>query len=327
MLNYIANHKKIYWALIVACFVFFRLSIWTGSYLSDFWIFNYVGHDWFNGGKLYVTAWDHKAPTIFVIYGLMDKIWGTNLILTHVFTTLLAAIDTLFFYKISHAWFNYNKHLTKLSLLVYVVVRNLPFLNSDSHITESYIILFFNIALWLYIKNKANLTNKTILLIGLCFGLMFWLKVNSILLVLPITYYIFRDNFGLNTLRNLCLLILPTFLIGIMYSSYFYSMGTWRDFYIASFEYNSKYNWVGYFDFGNFRYAKLHNSVVNLIVFVPFIYPIINYFRNYSFDLIHLYVVIFGVFLLSTPLLLPYYYLPFATIFSIVTVYALISTK
>ena len=315
---YLLKKKYLYWSILILTFILFRIPIWSGSDLSDFWVFNYVGHDWLSGGKLYVSAWDHKAPLIFLIYGIYDKLWGTSLIFTQVFTTSLVILDTLFFYKIAKLWFNNDINKTKIALLVYVVARNLPFLNLDGSTTENYTIIFMNIGFWLFLKYRNNLKPSKLFLIGLMFGLVFWLKANCFIFALPICYLIYRE--AKNKLLTVINLFLPLVLLGLIHLGYFSLQGTLRDFYIAAFEYNSKYN-LANIPKNSFKdFVKIRiNTLVSLIPFVPIS---IYYFWKQKFSILHCYLLLFAFFIIITFGFNGYYYLPFVTVLSLVTVYA-----
>src|SRR5664279_772990 len=96
----ILNKPAYFWVLVVFVFIVARIATWGYPFDSDHWIFYYVGHNWFHGGTLYVTAWDHKPPMIFVFNGLMSLMFGGNIVWHRIWLTALSILDIALFWQL-----------------------------------------------------------------------------------------------------------------------------------------------------------------------------------------------------------------------------------
>ena len=130
MLKKILSNTTYFWITLIAVFIISRLATWFFPFDSDHWIFYYMGKIWAQGGSLYVDAFDHKPPIIYLINAFMFICFHDDLIWHRIFFTLWAIGGAYVFYLISGRIFNtiFSKdsiYLTRLSLLLYVFWTNL----------------------------------------------------------------------------------------------------------------------------------------------------------------------------------------------------------
>src|SRR5690606_800577 len=109
----------------------------------------YVGQNWIvDGGSLYVDAWDHKPPMIFLLNGVMALLLGDNIVLHRIWLTAFAVLDSWLFYLLArqvlprmldavHSGID-RTVAVRLALLLYVFLRNLSQFTSSGNNTENY---------------------------------------------------------------------------------------------------------------------------------------------------------------------------------------------
>ena len=96
------GNRWLFGLTLVVVFALARVATWGYPFDSDHWIFYYVGHNWIvGGGDLYVDAWDHKPPMIFLFNGIMAALFGDNIVLHRIFLTALTVLDVWLFYLVA----------------------------------------------------------------------------------------------------------------------------------------------------------------------------------------------------------------------------------
>ncbi|OIP25237.1 hypothetical protein AUK11_01010 [bacterium CG2_30_37_16] len=252
----IVTNNNFFWSILVLLFIVSRLATWFYPYDSDHWIFYYVGKMFAEGGVLYISAWDHKPPIIFVINAIMHLILSDNIIFHRILFTLFAIFDCFLFYrlaliitkKINTKEFTY---LSRISLLFYVFFRNLSQFTSSGNNTENFGLTFLLLMVLSYFSYLNNKKSRYLLASGFCFSILFFLKGNFALFSLPIILNIIISN--LKTLkriiRQLFLYGLPLAFHTLIWLLYFYKNDAINDFFTASFIFSSKYMksaWAGH---------------------------------------------------------------------------------
>ncbi|PIX98917.1 hypothetical protein COZ22_03860, partial [bacterium (Candidatus Howlettbacteria) CG_4_10_14_3_um_filter_37_10] len=202
----IVTNNNFFWSILVLLFIVSRLATWFYPYDSDHWIFYYVGKMFAEGGVLYISAWDHKPPIIFVINAIMHLILSDNIIFHRILFTLFAIFDCFLFYrlaliitkKINTKEFTY---LSRISLLFYVFFRNLSQFTSSGNNTENFGLTFLLLMVLSYFSYLNNKKSRYLLASGFCFSILFFLKGNFALFSLPIILNIIISN--LKTLKRI----------------------------------------------------------------------------------------------------------------------------
>jgi 4-amino-4-deoxy-L-arabinose transferase-like glycosyltransferase len=249
-----------FWAVLGLVFVLARVATWGYPFDSDHWWFFYVGRTWFHGGDLYVAAWDHKPPLVFLINGLMSLALGDDLVLHRIWLTALTVLDIALFAvllrtlirpligDLDSLWT--PSTLEKVALLLYVFFRNLSQFTASGNDTEAYGLILL-LAMWLaYLAFRRTGNMWQLALAGLCFSFLFVLKENYLLLVIPVGVLVLLQHrrspprLALESIVFLAPLVLQV----LAWIAYFWSRGTLREAYIACFTFSAKYAgsaWAG----------------------------------------------------------------------------------
>lgn len=256
MVNSILHNPVHFWIMAAVLFCLARLATWGYPYDSDHWIFYYIGKDWFEGGMLYVTAWDHKPPMIFLFNGLMHLFTGDNIILHRVWLTAISAFTVVLFYKLAHkivpglslAVFKHkdaarDNRLAKISVLVFTFLTSLSQFSSSGNNTENYGLLFL-VAMWLcYYRYVESKRVRSLVLAGACLSVLFFLKGTFLLFGIPIAILLllsYRKSFS-ELARLLLAFGLPVLVHAGFWLWYFGHQGLLQEFWVASFGFSAKY--------------------------------------------------------------------------------------
>lgn len=285
----ILSNPTYFWIAIILVYILSRIATWCYPFDSDHWIFYYIGKNWIDGGSLYVSAWDHKPPLIFLFNGLMSLICGENIILHRIWLSGLSIIDIFLFYKVLKivipSLFEKIKTkinsdiIIKIGLLLYIFLRNLSQFTSSGNNTENYGLIFV-LGMWLsYLSFRKDKKWYKILLAGFCCSVLFFLKGNFLLLGLPIGILLLIDN--LKSIKNFIgygfVFVTPIIIQTFAWIWYFSTKGTLNDFWIASFGFSAKYSssaWNG----------DLSNNIILLLTTLILIIPAILFFVFYLRD-------------------------------------------
>ncbi len=244
-----------YWGLVAITFVVCRFSTWSYPYDSDHWIFYYVGNNWFHGGSLYVTAWDHKPPVIFFINGLMSIILGDNIILHRIFFTLVALLGIYMFYLLAKLLLpQLIKSRTELAIKVSVIIftfwSSLQQFTSSGNNNENFGLVFYLGMLLSYFTYRRDRKIWQLFASGVCFSILFFMKGNFLLLGVPIGILMLVDFYKdfAKLVGHSLIFVLPLFVQAGAWASYFAAKGTLNEAIIACFSFSAKYStsaWKG----------------------------------------------------------------------------------
>lgn len=339
----VLNKPAYFWTLVVLVYVVVRVATWGYPYDSDHWIFYYVGKIWAHGGTMYVSAWDHKPPLIFVFNDLMYLMFGGNIVLHRIWLTLLSVVDIALFWQlikqVAPVLIQNTKDkiqkadlFTKLGLLLYVFWRNLSQFTSSGNNTENYGLIFFLGMLLSYLSFRKDQKWWKMFVSGACFSVLFFLKGNFLLLGVPIGLLLLVDNW--KSIRKFfgygIVFATPLLLQAGFWTYYFNSKNALSDFFIASFLFSAKYAksaWSG----------DVSNNIVLILTLLIFLLPMLLFFAVYLKDAKrnlknHDYLLVGLTFLAGLGLTIgvgsfyPYYFLIFMPISVIIMVYALFRT-
>lgn len=244
-----------FWTALVAVYVLSRIGTWLYPFDSDHWIFYYVGANWLHGGSLYVTAFDHKPPLIFLFNGLMSWAVGSSIVAHRAIFTLLSILDIYLFYrlcrrvaprfqKVDAALF------TQVALLVYVFWRDLSQFTGSANNDENIALPIVLAMLLAYLSFREDGKAWKLLGAGACLSFLFYFKPNFVLLGLPIVVLLavaYRRQLG-RLIGYYVLLGIPLVLQSVAWFAYFSARGTLHDFVLGAFLFSSKYAssaWAG----------------------------------------------------------------------------------
>lgn len=252
------DHPFVFWFIVAGVYGVARIATWGYPYDSDHWIFYYVGKIWSEGGALYVNAWDHKPPLIFVFNAFMNLIAGDNIVLHRIWLTFVSIVTALLFYGVAkrvipqlltlHAHHDNNlapraRFLARIALLVFVFLANLSQFTSSGNNTENYG-LFFLVGMWYaYYLFTERRRWWYLALAGAGLSCLFFLKGTFILFGLPLVILlIVRGRKSLGELASSLLIFgAPLVIQAAWWVWYFVQQGTFNDFIVASFSFSAKY--------------------------------------------------------------------------------------
>jgi 4-amino-4-deoxy-L-arabinose transferase-like glycosyltransferase len=288
----LTGNRWLFGLTLVVVFALARVATWGYPFDSDHWIFYYVGQNWVvGGGDLYVDAWDHKPPMIFLFNGIMAALFGDNIVLHRIFLTALTVLDVWLFYQLAKKVMPAlmrgirsnadSATVIKLTLLLYVFLRNLSQFTSSGNNTEAFAIIFLLTMVLCYLNFVETGKWWWMLLAGCSLGILFWFKANLLLLgaVLGLFMLIYGWKNKGQLVRDVALFVLPLLLISAGWFGYFWSIGTVNDFIVASFTFSSKYAasaWSG----------KVSSNILLVITTAALVVPTLAFFVLYFRDFV-----------------------------------------
>ncbi|MEI6266383.1 MAG: glycosyltransferase family 39 protein [bacterium] len=330
------NTPKYFFPLLVLVYFLSRLPVWLYPFDSDHWIFYYVGKNWFHGGTLYLTAWDHKPPIIFLINGLMSVILGDNIILHRILFSFVGLFSVYLMYlllKLVVPRFKLKSPQLAINtgILIFVILTNVAQFTSSGNDTENFALPFLIGMILSYLSFRNSNKYWQLLVSGICLSFMFFLKGNFLLLAMPIGFFVIFDN-----LKNIKKMFmdgfifgLPLFLHSLIWIVYFALHNGLQDFLIATFIFSAKYSgsaWVG-----QLSSMKTFYFMVSLASPIIIIAPIYYFFlfkkgrkiAEYNFFALTLLFCFIAFFSVGLPYL--YYFLIAMPIYTITAIYSIFS--
>ncbi len=329
------SEPKLFWPVVAITFFVSRLGTWLYPFDSDHWIFFYVGKNWFHGGSLYLTAWDHKPPIIFFINGLMSLVTD-NIVIHRIFFTLVAILGCYLFYRLlkkilPKLQIKQVDLAVKVGLLTYVFWVNLSQFTSSANNTENFGVIFLLAMLLSYLSYREKGNLWWLFATGIFMSILFFLKGNFILLALPIGLYIIIENRKdfWKIIRDGIVFVTPLIIHAGLWIWYFGSPSRINDFVIATLQFSAKYSssaWVGQLS-GLAKFYTLVAIASPLLIVVPIWYLAIykRNFKKFEYGFIAMILTLGTVafFAVGVPYL--YYFLVMFPIYMIAVVYLLFS--
>jgi 4-amino-4-deoxy-L-arabinose transferase-like glycosyltransferase len=326
-----------YWSLIIVTFIVSRVGTWLYPFDSDHWIFFYVGKNWFHGGSLYVTAWDHKPPVIFFLNGLMSLL-SNDIVVHRILITGFTLLDIYLFYLLAKMLASklitkpkIEETFVKLSLLLYVFWRNLlPFTSSGNNNENFGLVVYLGMLIG-YFSFREDRKWWKLVLSGLFFSVLFFMKGNFLLLAAPVGIMLLVEYFrDLKKFLTYAFAFgLPLLLMAGTWVAYFSSKGSLNEFIFATFTFSAKYStsaWKG--DLSNLNiFYLLVAFAAPLIIMVP-IYTFAKTWQKRS-DHTYLFFALtfvfgsFAFFAVGVPYL--YYFLILMPVYSLMGAYLLLN--
>ena len=332
-----ANNYQ-FFSFLVGFYILTRLSTWFYPVDNDHWIFWTVARDWVTGGKLYVTAWDHKPPVIFLFNALLYILGDNNLWVHRFVITLFSFLGVILFYQLLQLLFSGNDQpetnlKVRLSVIIYVFWINLSHISAGGNNTENFGIVFLLISYLTYFYFWKFKKWFYLLISGLGISILFFLKPNFILFFTPILidliFFKVKPFSLIKLVKIIFLLGLPMIIHACFWLIYFHFNNSLYEFFIASFLFNSKYlatGWLG----------KVSGQLIFILIVLPIILSLVFtgfylFSKKILFSKTEWYNPVFVVsWLITSALYLiilgtfyPYYYLMVIPILSILVALAL----
>ncbi|MEI6237886.1 MAG: glycosyltransferase family 39 protein, partial [Candidatus Saccharibacteria bacterium] len=278
-----------FWLIALVVFAVSRISTFLFPYDSDHWIFYYIGRRWVDGATLYVDMWDHKSPLIYLYNGALHILFGGNIWAHRIIFAFIALLVLWLFYKTTlllykAAKINNYVFVARITTLLFAFLANLSEFTNSGNNNENLGLIFLISTLYLYLKYRQNNKKQYLLLLsGVLAGFVFLLKANFAILLLPIVIdLVITHRKDIHRLvGGLAIFAFGTLLQLLGWALYFKSTGTFKHFYIASFEFNSKYIKALGWDF-NAPGIKIFIGILLLLLifFAPFLARAMCEFRH-----------------------------------------------
>lgn len=310
----VTRHPLGFWIALIVVFALARLATWGYPYDSDHWIFYYVGRDWIvDGGDLYVTAWDHKPPMIFLMNGIMAALLGDNIVLHRIWLTVFAVLDCWLFAllakrvlpglldRVDHAGAGGSPRIdrvvaVRLTVLAYVFFRNLSQFTDSGNNTEGYGVILVLLLVLAYLKFADTGRLRWLALAGLACGVLFWFKGNFLIfggiigVLLLIHGWKTRGQGWGRLILQVLVYIAPIVLVALGWFAYFAARGTFDDFWLASFGFSALYAtsaWAGKVSANILLIVTTAALMVPaLILFVVYLRDLKAQWRSLSYQLV-----------------------------------------
>ena len=214
---------------------------------QDLSLYGFIGREILNGKILYRDLWDIKPPGIYYLSALALKIFGDSSHSLIIIGLLFSILFMIILYLFCIEFFDFKTAFV-ISIL-FSLISSDPNLLIDLPNTEVYINFFILCGIFSFLLNLKTSKDIFIILSGICIGIASIFKTvvfphMFIIIILLIT----KNNF-LNNKNNikilikyLLYLIMPTILIWIFCSLYFFTKNSFNDFFEANFLYTLKYS-------------------------------------------------------------------------------------
>lgn len=250
----IAKNNTVFWLTLIAVFSIARIATWGFPFDSDHWIFYYVGHNWIvEGGDVYVDAFDHKPPMIFLVNGIMAALLGDNIVLHRLWLTAFAIFDTWLFYLLARRVLPgllggvksgvEPMVAVRLSVLLYAFFRNLSTFTNSGNNTEAYGLILVLLLVLSFLKFTDTGAWWWLALAGLSCGVLFWFKGNFLIFgaIVGVLLLVHGWRTPARLAVHVLVYIVPIVLVSLAWFAYFWSQGTFDDFWLASFGFSALY--------------------------------------------------------------------------------------
>lgn len=212
---------------------------------SDSETFIVMGKLFLRGEVPYIDFFDHKGPIIIFIEALALQLHPDNRTAVFIFQFILLLILLCFMYKMLRRYVNEVKSMIiiLLTMCYYAPVY------CNGNLTEEYSLLFiflpFYYTLRFLFEKEYTLKPIKMLIIGLCCGVLIWLRLNNMavvcacLLLFFIDYCLKKD--WLNLVKLVGFVSLGVLIISVPILLYFYSLNSLDELLYATFTFNFKY--------------------------------------------------------------------------------------
>lgn len=192
----IHNTYWIYPLLIVTAFLYLSVFSFATSplywdYISDNGTFIMLGKLFLDGRVPYLEYFDHKGPILIFIEALGLSLSSNDRTGIFILQVLELSITLTFFY---HAARCLLSTLNSLTVLLVALVF-FTFTIEGGNLSEEHSLPFLSFTLWLTLRFWLSPENQIktlhLLLIGICGGMLFWLRLNNMGIVCACTLFIF----------------------------------------------------------------------------------------------------------------------------------------
>jgi hypothetical protein len=242
---------------IIIFWLLARIILFSIRLDTDHSIFYYIADSIKHGGTLYLDAWDHKPPTIFLL-AVPFTLLGPNYYLHRVIYSLFNLVATILFFKFSKRFLSTESKLEKGAIQKSTYLATILFIlmslwaGVDGNNNEIWGITIF--VLILTISRVKDSALPKWLFIGkyLLYSILITLKPNFMIFLLwEIPQVFVRKNFFKSNLARLVtIMVLPT-----AYILYYAQLGKLNELWNAWIQFSAGYAAMHnkYFDFNELK--------------------------------------------------------------------------
>ncbi len=238
--------------LLICTYLFLRIpSLFEPYWYGDEGIYAAVASQLMKGDQLYIDAWDHKPPGIFILYTVIGYISQITIFdyqfLLRFFNLLFGGIvitNGMLLAKLM-----YNKKLSLLVGIILTILIGSPYLEGNILNAENVFIVLTSLGYLIFYrytyKNK-QLTNKIAFVIGTLFGIAIFIKIQPLFEMLGLMLLVLmiglRHKIALRRIFTYLITLLIFSIIPIFSSViYFKLQGKLDEFVYANLTYNFSY--------------------------------------------------------------------------------------
>lgn len=254
--NQIASFDKInntYWVyplLVIIAFLYLSVFSFATSplywdYISDNGTFIMLGKLFLDGRIPYLEYFDHKGPILIFIEALGLSLSSDDRTGIFILQIIQLSITLAFLYNAARYLLS---TINSLAVLLIALVF-FTFTIEGGNLSEEHSLPFLSLTLWLTIEFWLSTQNRVkalhLLLIGICGGILFWLRLNNMGIVCACTLFIFIvtcKNKDWKGVRKIVLYFTIGFLlVTVPIIAYFWVHNALYELIYASFIFNLKY--------------------------------------------------------------------------------------
>lgn len=276
--------------------------------MDDAGIYQLIAKQIINGKILYKEVFDHKGPFIFFIYTIPALLKNINFIL-FLFDAILINLTLIYSYKTT-------KIINSKYVSIPIFLSTILIITFSKKILLPEMFMLFTISYlnyWILSKKYLKATFSQLLICGILTGLIFWMKYSlciyiGIIFIFFIIINIKNKTFNYkHILYPLLGFLIPTIIV----LSYFIINNAINDLIFSYFIINMRY--------GNLNKIETSTYMMLLLILISFLTIsslIKNKKENIAITISYLFLFIISFVLTKRDH--GYYYLPFASIFTII---------
>ncbi|MBN1915905.1 glycosyltransferase family 39 protein [Candidatus Dojkabacteria bacterium] len=181
-----ADKYKIIFILAILILILLRIpSLFEPRWHGDEGIYAAVANEMSHGEKLYVDAWDHKPPAIYVLYWIGSHFGNNNLFFVKTLN-LVAAIGTLIFIKKLATQF-FNKKVSLIVSALFVLMIASKIFEGNIANAENFFMFFTTLGMYLYLNARNS---KSKVFSGLSFSVGVLFKIHPLFDFIALIFFI-----------------------------------------------------------------------------------------------------------------------------------------
>lgn len=184
LLRKVEKNRYIIYVYIAFCTVAIALTcsdnpLDIGNIGTDSAVFNYMARLILTDGMPYRDSFDHKGPLIYLIDAIGQSV--NNDIGVWIIELVFLGVSLLFAYKVARLLGCGNKRSV---VLIGICVLSMSFYLDGGNTTEEYACTFIMISLYIFLKyfTKKNVNSIEIVVCGIAFGAVCFLRINMAVL-------------------------------------------------------------------------------------------------------------------------------------------------